>query len=225
MKSKRFSERFQKSERTLAAFTLVELLVVIAIIGVLVALIIPTISKINAMRAISRTKTELKEVELWISEYKAKRGYFPPDNPGNEITNQLFYELSGTIYTNDAYTTLDGSANVTQAQLAVGFGPAVSGVANTTKGAKDEGMVAQKFIAELKPGQIVEFEPGLKILVGTVGWDTSLPSPTYEPGVNPFRYISTKPTHNPNSFDLWIDIHVQGKTYRISNWSDDAIVL
>lgn len=219
------TKNYDRTEHRSTAFTLVELLVVIAIIGVLAALIIPTISKINAMRAISRTKTELKEVESWIVAYKAKRGYFPPDNPDNEITNQLFYELSGTIYTNDAYTTLDGSVNVTQAQLVAGFGPAVSGLANTTKGAKDEGMAAQKFISEIKPDQITELGPGLKILVGTIGWDKDLPSPTYEPGVNPFRYLSSRPTHNPNSFDLWIDIRVQGKTKRISNWSEDPIDL
>jgi prepilin-type N-terminal cleavage/methylation domain-containing protein len=205
-------------------FTLVELLVVIAIIGVLAALIIPTISKITAMRAISKTKTELKEVESWIANYKTQRGYYPPDNSGNPTTNQLYYELSGTVFSNGVYRTLDGSATVATLPGAFG-GSTVNGFMNTMKEPRDEGMAAQKFIKEFKPGQVAEIYSSLKILVGSVGWDSNLPNPIPQyPGVNPFRYVSTNPTHNPNSFDLWIDVYVQGKTLRICNWSEDPIV-
>jgi type II secretory pathway pseudopilin PulG len=190
--------------------------VVIAIIGVLAALIIPTISKITAMRAISKTKTELKEVESWIANYKTQRGYYPPDNSGNPTTNQLYYELSGTVFSNGVYRTLDGSATVATLPGAFG-GSTVNGFMNTMKEPRDEGMAAQKFIKELKPGQVAEIYSSLKILVGSV--------PDKDAGVNPFRYVSTNPTHNPGSFDLWIDIYVQGKTLRISNWSEDPIVL
>jgi prepilin-type N-terminal cleavage/methylation domain-containing protein len=206
-------------------FTLVELLVVIAIIGVLAALIIPTLSKITALRAVSKTRTELKEVESWIVEYKAKRGYYPPDNPANPNINQLYYELSGTIFANGAYRTLDGSATVTTNMLPGDFGGPVNGFMNVMKEPRDEGMEAQKFVKELKPGQVAELPSSLKILVGSVGWDSKLPPPTQFPGINPFRYVSTNPTHNPNSFDLWIDIYIQGKTVRICNWSEDPITL
>jgi hypothetical protein len=95
-------------------------------------------------------------------------------------------------------------------------------------------MAAQKYLRDLKPPQIGDLENGkVKILVGSVGWDSSVgqPVPTLPggpatvPKLNPFRYISTNPTNNPKSFDLWIDIIVQGKTNRICNWSEDAIVL
>jgi hypothetical protein len=33
--------------------------------------------------------------------------------------------------------------------------------------------------------------------------------------------VSTNPTNNPGSFDLWIDVLYGGKTNRISNWSKD----
>jgi len=88
---------------------------------------------------------------------------------------------------------------------------------------RDEGMAAQKFIKELKPGQVAELNSNLRILVGSV--ECSPPPIPNNPGVNPFRYISTNPTHNPNSFDLWIDISVQGKTLRICNWSEEPIRL
>jgi general secretion pathway protein G len=215
MKTRLFGKHFVPTRKGFSAFTLVELLVVIAIIGVLTALVIPTISKINAIRAINRTKTEFKEVESWIVGYKAKRGYYPPDNPGNAETNQLYYELSGTIFKNGVYQTLDGSANVASAILGAEFAnPNINGFMNAMKEPRDEGMAAQKFIKELRPGQVAELTPNLKILVGSMG-----------PGVNPFRYISTNPTHNPNSFDLWIDIDVQGKKLRICNWSEEPIRL
>jgi prepilin-type N-terminal cleavage/methylation domain-containing protein len=227
--------RFAPTRPGFRAFTLVELLVVIAIIGVLAALIIPTISKITAMRAISKTKTELKEVQSWIANYKTKRGYYPPDNPANPNINQLYYELSGTVFANGVYRTLDGSATVNPANMLPGDfgGSTVNGFMNTMKEPRDEGMAAQRFIKELKPGQVAEMQSSLKILVGSVGWDSKLPppipqvpnGPAKDAGVNPFRYLSTNPTHNPGSFDLWIDIYVQGKTLRICNWSEDPIVL
>jgi len=227
MTTRLFGKDFVPARRGFTGFTLVELLVALAIIGVLAALVIPTISKINAIRAINRTKTEFKEVESWIVEYKAKRGYYPPDNPGDAETNQLYYELSGTVFKNGIYQTLDGSANVDSATLGADFGnPNVNGFMNSMKEPRDEGMAAQKFIKELRPGQVAELNSNLRILVGSVGWDMSLPNqPTSRPGVNPFRYISSNPTHNPNSFDLWIDIYVQGKTLRICNWSEEPIVL
>jgi len=221
------------------AFTLIELLVVIAIMSILAALIIPITGAVTRHKLRSRTRAELRSIESAIEDYKTKRGYYPPDNPNSALyLNQLYYELSGTSFSNDVYTTLDGSASVTKAQLASGPGNAfglrsqVNGIMNTTKGGGDEGMAAQKYLRDLKPAQVATMITGIKILVGSVGWDSSLgqplpPGPPYGPqkaGLNPFRYVSTNPTNNPKSFDLWIDIMVQGKTNRIGNWSEDPIV-
>jgi len=43
--------------------------------------------------------------------------------------------------------------------------------------------------------------------------------------INPFRYNSSNPTNNVNTFDLWVDIVVGGKTNRINNWSDKPTIL
>jgi type II secretory pathway pseudopilin PulG len=215
-------------------------LVVIAIMAVLASLIIPITGAVTRHKLRSRTKTELKSIETAIEDYKTKKGYYPPDNPRNaSFINQLYYELSGTILSNGVYTTLDGNASVSQASLpggVPGFGAksTISGFMNTTKGAGDEGMAAQKYIRELKPSQVATLVSGIKILVGSVGWEPNRPwqpvavtpaGPAPKPGLNPFCYVSTDPTNNPKSFDLWIDIMVQGKTNRICNWSEDPIVL
>ncbi len=233
------SDTRHSSLATRHAFTLIELLVVIAIMAVLAALIIPITGAVTRHKLRSRTRTELRSIETAIEDYKTKKGYYPPDNPNSGIyLNQLYYELSGTVLSNGVYTTLAGDASVNVAQQLPGnFGlkSQISGFMNTTKGAGDEGMSAQKYIRELKPAQVATLTSGIKLLVGSVGWEPNWPwqpippGPpplgALKPGLNPFRYVSTNPTNNAKSFDLWIDILVQGKTNRVCNWSDDVIVL
>jgi len=94
--------------------------------------------------------------------------------------------------------------------------------------AGDEGIIAENFLkAGIKPDQVatVTESHGAKvnILVGSVGWPRGQPGdllnqPGGDTSYNPWRYISTNPTNNPTSFDLWIDIIVDHKTNRFSNW-------
>ena len=37
-------------------------------------------------------------------------------------------------------------------------------------------------------------------------------------GLNPWRYVSSNPTNNPGSFDLWAEIVVKGQKKIIGNW-------
>ena len=43
--------------------------------------------------------------------------------------------------------------------------------------------------------------------------------------INPWRYNSSSPQHNPKSFDLWIDLTAGAKTNRICNWSDTPLIV
>src|SRR5947209_7127483 len=61
------------------AFTLIELLVVIAIMAILAALIIPITGAVTRAKLRSRTKTELRQIESAIVNYKTKKGIYPPD--------------------------------------------------------------------------------------------------------------------------------------------------
>lgn len=236
---KRVESALDRNKLTRTAFTLIELLVVIAIMAILAALIIPITGAVTRHKLRSRTRAELRSIETAIVDYKTKKGFYPPDNPNSGIfLNQLYYELSGTVLSNGVFTTLDGDSSVNAAsQLPGDFGlkSQISGFMNTMKGAGDEGMSAQKYIRDLKPVQVATLASGIKLLVGSVGWEPNwswqpipvgpAPMGALKAGLNPFRYVSTNPTNNPGKFDLWIDILVQGKTNRVCNWSDDVIVL
>lgn len=217
------------------AFTLIELLVVISVIAILASLVFPVTNAVNAAKNKARARAELAEIETAIERYKDKKGHYPPDNPNNVAFNQLYYELLGTTLSNGVYTTLDGSAQIRQADLNTGaFGPNVKGFVNSsTAGGGDEGSAATKCLPGLKPGQIGEMKfkgVPVKLLVG-VPWQQG-PAPEFNfyplpganpPTLNPWRYNSSSPTNNPNSYDLWIEINLSGKVFLVCNWSKQPL--
>src|ERR1043165_3144594 len=101
----------RKTKRA-GAFTLIELLVVIAIIGILAALIANLSGKAADARRKARVNTEMAQIETAIESYKEKKGFYPPSNGNTNIVamNQLFYELTGTIFdpVNNIYQTING---------------------------------------------------------------------------------------------------------------------
>jgi len=225
----------------LAAFTLIELLIVIAIIAILAAMIIPVAGMVNAKKQISVAETQLKGLEMAINGYKTKLGYYPPDNPNNAVTNQLYFELMGTLSTNtvspgqppNLWITQDGSAQIgtgTTPNINAVFN--VSGFANTSARthSDDTGAAAQSFLSNLTPNQVGLLDPSnpnIKLLVCSVQWPTDKtppPIPT-NPSLNPWNYISSHPTNNTGSYDLWVDLIIKGRTNRICNWSTQPIKL
>jgi prepilin-type N-terminal cleavage/methylation domain-containing protein len=225
----RFTKGFNSRLR---AFTLIELLVVIAIISILAALVIPIGKAVNRRKIVAKARAELAQAQFAIEAYKAGLGHYPPDNVLNPIINQLYFELRGTTNTGTTYRTLDGSAEIPMRPAAIQtYFAGVSGFINCTQpGGSDEGRKAKAFLPDLKPGQIGDISASpsdrVKILVCSVPWpnDPNFPVPNH-PGLNPIRYNSTYPTNNPNSFDLWIDFVIDGKTNRISNWSQEPLVV
>ena len=110
------SPSFRHRHRTLTppAFTLIELLVVIAVIGVLAALIFPVVGAVKKHQYINNTQAEMEQLETAIDRYKAVYGFYPPAIRPIRLTNQLYFELVGTVNqpNNTTYTTLDGSARI-----------------------------------------------------------------------------------------------------------------
>jgi len=212
-------------------FTLIELLVVIAIIAILAAMIFPVIGAIKRIRVRTRAQAELTQVETAIANYKAKLGFYPPDNAANKVpatynpaTNQLYYELIGTLQTNNgtAFVSKDLAAQILQTDVQTYFGTA--GFMNCSRGGGDDNTAsAQTFLTGLKAGQSLLAQNGIMVL------GSSLEGPTMVAGnnglkINPWRYNSSNPTNNPGSYDLWIDVMVGSVTNRICNWSKTPLI-
>ncbi len=217
------------------AFTLIELLIVIAIIAILAGMVFPITKALNRTKLRTRARSELIQFETAIDSYKSKLGTYPPDNPNNFAINPLYYELSGTTLKTlggaQYYETLDGASRVPADRTFFSsvFGPRVSGFVNCTKTAGgDEGPMAYNFLQgrALNANQVGQFN-NARLIISSVPWpqdNAYQPVPSGK-GMNPWRYNSSNPTNNPGSYDLWIDVIIDGKTNRIGNWSREPLIV
>ena len=225
----------QAHARLQKGFTLIEMLVVIAVIAILASMIFPITKAVTRNKIRARARAELTQLDTAIQTYKTKLGYYPPDNRNNPALNQLYYELLGTTFTpagkSGTYQTLDGSAQISATDVQSQFG--VGGFQNSaTANGGDEGPVAVNFFKGISPSQVRDYiDPNgsarIRLLVGPGAWPDNLPQVmkgVANKGLNPWRYNSSGPTNNPTSYDLWIDLIIDGKTNRISNWSREPLI-
>ena len=69
----------RRTGRSPGGFTLVEMLVVIAVIGVLAAILTPTLYLAFAKAKVTKIATDLNQISMSIEEYKLNNGDYPPD--------------------------------------------------------------------------------------------------------------------------------------------------
>jgi prepilin-type N-terminal cleavage/methylation domain-containing protein len=217
------------NSRRRLGFTLIELLVVIAIIAILAALLIPGIGRVRQKMALNKVQAELAKVETAIEDYKAKLGHYPQDNPVNYAVNPLFFELCGVGQGAGTYQALSVGAAIPAASVGTFYGNGnISGFVNSLRPGSEDGQTARAFIKDLKPGEYLRVRNN-GVSGAVLGTTVDGPGMLSEDGgtgfINPFRYNSTNPTNNPNSFDLWVDVLVGGKTNRVNNWLKKPIVL
>lgn len=215
--------------RARAAFTLIELLTVIAVIAILAALLMPVFNIVKRKSLIQQATSERDVLQTAIGNYHDKFGYYPPSNANAALatTNQLFYELIGSVPTNNAgvvnFTTLDGSC-VGLPSTTVGSYFGTTGFMNCTRGTGEDQVKAQTFFPGLKSTQIATNADNVFVIV------TAINSPGYAPmgsfrtrdavnTANPWRYVYPG-VNNPSSYDLWIKVMVGGKTNLICNWNN-----
>ena len=217
-----------------AGFTLIELLVVIAIMAIIAGFTLVVVSGIKKTEYISMATGELKQIETALESYKAKYGVYPPSNANptgtyaapltNSLYPQLYYELGGVSHNGTFYTTLDGASQIQNANVQAAFG--VGGFVNCSRGGGDEAAPAQAVLSGLRQNQFASVTDN-GVTVNLIVTAVRGPDLSYKPlgvqDVNPFRYVYPG-VNNPNSYDLWVQLVIKGKTNLICNWSTTVII-
>jgi prepilin-type N-terminal cleavage/methylation domain-containing protein len=212
-----------KKTNSQSAFTLIEMLTVIVIIGLLAGLVSGLVGITGKKNKLTRTTTELNALKSAIETYKAKKGFYPPDNPLDSASNQLYYELVGCIAQGgNTFVTLDGQDTVTKATLQTLPGGKVEGIVNScvTSNKNDDGYNVEAFLKDATSTKIQTISVAgnsFKLLAVTVDGVGATPN------FNLWHYVSSHATNNPDGFDLWAEIVVAGRTNTICNWSAQPI--
>ena len=212
------------------AFTLIELLVVMAIIGLIAGFLLAGVARIGTNGKIKRTQAELSRLEAAIDSYHAFKGLYPPDNgrnPRNPAVVPLFYELTGTMYLPhgpadpgagappDRYEALQGTETIDEFAISDYFGR--TGFLNaSTDRAEVRNFLPVTRTSEVKP------IPGTTVLLLVAPVEG--PGYAAAPGLNPWCYLAPG-TNNQTTYDLWADLKIGSKHYRVCNWQREAILL
>lgn len=169
--------------------------------------------------------------------------YDPVRRTVNPVLNPLYYELSGLVVTNDVnlpdggrFVSADDGAVLLHTRTVNNYFNR-EGFVNSATGDKRRRLLRHKFKESQHAVIYTSAAEGGKtenLEVLAVGFSTDVlgrrgsgypwplnrnPQPVpILPGLNPWRYVSTNPTNNPGTFDLWAEIVVRGQIKTFGNW-------
>lgn len=206
-----------------AGFTLIELLTVMSIIALLAGMVVGLAPVASRTMKLKRLQADLQQLVTAIESYHAKYKVYPPDNsvpatanqprlvyPG---TNALFYELGGTVFNpaTSRFKSLQTQDELTISQIQNAFNS--RGFLNYAENPAE----VKNFLPNLKNSQIAPLtnqNVRVNALSVPVRGTVSSVAPNY------WRYVSSSPTNNPTSFDLWAEVVIGKETFIIGNWKE-----
>jgi prepilin-type N-terminal cleavage/methylation domain-containing protein len=197
------------------AFTLIELLVVVAIIGILAALILNLGPLAAQKRVTTRAQALLAEVETAIETYKTEKGYYPPAGKSSGMP-QLYYELKGTSRNEEgtAFTAPSGGPVFGAVDIDLEFG--VGGFVNSLVDERGKDFYPNLNASHLATKSGGDFQYIVMPARGPNGNEDF--NPVHYVAFSPSQNANRNPVHNANTYDLWIEVLVGGKTNIIGNW-------
>lgn len=207
------------------AYTLIEMLTVIAIIALLAALILVAFPAVTEKRARATARGLCNALVAAIENYHADLNSYPPDNPANPARPPLLYELTGTS------AILLGSGGNTETVVRYdtrlqppppgqGYTPTELASLFNRKGflnAGTDGAFGRNYLPSLKPRHYAS-DPADPLPPDRRPLFLVVPFKGPRGEFNPWCYVSTAPSNNPTSFELWVDLVSAGRTNRISNY-------
>ena len=228
-----------------SAFTLIELLVVIAIIGMLAAMIANLAAPSSIARKRKLMDAAKEQLITAIENYKAKIGFYPPDNALlsdlSKVTdyslttarNPLLYELTGPrvdVDANDLPTNfqLFNSTNASPSDLETVYGR--KGLANSSSMNTSDQRSFNFLIPTPNPTQYKSYPEnkdtlGLNQILGLVvpvslDRDPANPAVQTPPDfVNFWHYdASSANRHNMDSYDVWAVYSLGKNIVTNGNW-------
>lgn len=218
-----------------SGFTLIELLTVISIIALMAGIAVGVGGLAKSKSRQARMNGEHQRLVTAIDAYKAEMGFYPPDHAELAILtaltatnrtrlagmNPLFYELSGAVFENNQFTTVNKEETITTTDLMAAFG--AKGISNSARQKRD---VPYKGIS-FKPSDYREVEgtwTDVEILAAPVdGPNNALfkRKGGAPGGINAWLYDCSSPfRHNPDTYDLWCEYTLGNKTVTVGNWKE-----
>ena len=99
-----------KPSKKTSGFTLIELLTVIAIIGILAAIIIPTVGAVKVSANKAKTKVQFSQWSAAMTLFKNEYGYYPTIHSAGLVdTDKFAAALTGRKLSDNSKVTTDGN--------------------------------------------------------------------------------------------------------------------